>query len=762
MSSPKNDLYEFGPYVIDARSRILLKDGKTVRLTPKAFDTLLVLVQHASQVVEKEQLLKEVWPDIFVEEGSLSHNIHSLRKALGDGSSEPRYIETIPKRGYRFVAPVKIIHADSARVGFSDLANEDVIIEKHTFARVITDEFERTDLPDDFKQVEAAVQPAPLWPVCSRTEATQALTSGVVTPERKTRRMRVVFGVGALVVSAIAAVLYVYMTRGLTPPRASRAKSTLVRLTNNSAIDSRPVWSPDGRSIAFSSNRDGMYEIYVMDSDGSNAKRLTNNLADDVNPMWSPDGRRLVFDTDRDGNGEIYVMDADGSNQIRLTRNNAFDGTATWSSDGNLIAFASNRDTGPPYNPYNLDIYIMNADGSNVRRIVDDPEYDVSPQWSPDGGKIVFVTGRNGNFDVYEMNADGTEQKNLTADNDKGDGAPVWSHDGNNVAFSRTIDGKKQIFIMDANGGNLKRVTNNAADNELPYWSPDSSKLIFQSDIDGNWEIYTISVDGELAQLTDDAADDLSPDWSPDGNRIAFSSNRNGKQHIYVMNADGSSLAQITNSPAEDTEPAWAPDGKRIVFASLRDGNKEIYVMNADGSNPQRLTNDPALESFPRWSVDGRILFTSNRAGQADIYVMDEGGGNVSRLTTMGASRAAWSPDGRKVAFVSRSSEIIGDAYWLQVYVIDADGSNLKMITRSPNSTFVPKWSADGAKIAFVVEYHGARANIFEIPAEGGNLKRLTAGPKFDGWPTYSPDGTKLAFESNRDGNYEIYVMSLR
>jgi Tol biopolymer transport system component len=87
------------------------------------------------------------------------------------------------------------------------------------------------------------------------------------------------------------------------------------------------------------------------------------------------------------------------------------------------------------------------------------------------------------------MNADGTDQRNLTSDNDKGDGAPVWSHDGNNIAFSRRIDGKKQIFIMDADGGNLKRVTNNAADNELPCWSPDSSKLVFQSDRDGNWEI---------------------------------------------------------------------------------------------------------------------------------------------------------------------------------------------------------------------------------------------------------------------------------
>lgn len=741
MSSQENQLYEFGPYVIDARSRILLKEGTTVRLTPKAFDTLLVLVKHASQVVEKEQLLREVWPDIFVEEGNLSNNIHGLRKALGDDSSEPRYIETISKRGYRFVAPVKVSQADTGQIGFRGIEDNAVVIEKHTYARVISDEFEETDLTAGLDQ--------------------PALPSGLVNKQRKKRTIWVGSVAGGLLVAAIA--VFSYMTRApVTAPPVTRARSTLVRLTNNNAMDCEPVWSPDGSKIAFWSNRDGGMEIYVMDSDGSNVKRLTNNLSDDGNPSWSPDGFKILFESERDGNREIYVMDADGSNQLRLTRDNAMDSTATWSPDGSLIAFASNRDTGPSYNPYNMDIYLMNSDGSNVRRIVDDPEYDVGPQWSPDGRKILFMTGRNGNFDVYVTNADGTAQTNLTADYNKSDGAPVWSLDGHNIAFSRKIEGKDQLFVMDSDGANLKRVTHNSANNGSAGWSPDGSKLIYQTDQDGNWEIYTISVDGELAQLTDNAADDVSPDWSPDGNRIAFSSNRNGKQHIYLMNADGSSLAQITNSPGEDTEPAWAPDGKQIAFTSLRDGNQEIYVMNADGSNPRRLTNDPGTDSSPRWSVDGRILFTSYRGGQSDIYVMDNAGGNVARLTTMGASRAAWSPDGKKVTFVSRSPEIIGGAYWLQVYVIDADGSNLKMITRSPHSTFVPRWSADGATIAFVVEYHGVRANIFEISAQGGNLRRLTAGPKFDGRPVYSPDGTKLAFESNRNGNYEIYVMSLR
>jgi Tol biopolymer transport system component/DNA-binding winged helix-turn-helix (wHTH) protein len=720
MSAPENQLYEFGPYVIDARSRILLKDGATVRLTPKAFDTLLVLVQHASQVVEKEQLLKEVWPDIYVEEGSLSHNIHGLRKVLGDDSSEPRYIETIPKRGYRFVAPVKVSRAEATQSEVSAVESE---------------------LP-----VTAATQVQPVAAVVTARPRKRSLWVGIVAV--------------VLLVSAIAGFVYIKRAPATAPP-VSRAKSTLVRLTNNSAWDERPVWSPDGRKIAFSSNRDGKKKIYVMDADGSNVQRITNNLAEDVNPCWSPDGSKILFDSERDGNREIYVMDADGNNQVRLTRNNAVDSTAAWSPDGSLIAFASNRDTGPPYNPYNLDIYVMNADGSNVRRIVDDPEYDVSPQWSPDGRKILFISGRSGNFDVFEMNADGTGQKNLTADYDKADGAPVWSLDGNNIAFSRRVDGKSQIFIMDADGTNLKRVTNNSANNEAPWWSPDGSKLVFLTDRDGNWEIYVTSVDGEVTQLTDDPADDLTPDWSPDGTKLAFSSNRNGKQHIYVMNADGSSPVQITRSAGEDIEPSWSTDGQRIAFTSTRDGNFDIYVMNADGTNQTRLTNDPAVDRFPKWSADGRLLFISNREGQADIYVMDQAGGNTARLTTVGARQAAWSPDGKKATFVGRPAEIINHAYWLQVFVIDSDGQ-VKMITKSPNSTFQPTWSPDGAAIAFVVEYYGARANIFQIDAAGGPLKRLTAGPKFDGHPSYSADGSKLAFESNRDGNYEIYVMNLR
>src|SRR5690349_4167699 len=132
MLRPDNHLYEFGPFVLDARSRILLRDGATVRLTPKAYETLLVLIKHGVQVVDKEQLMKEVWPDTFVEEGSLSRNIHELRKALGDDTSQPSYIETIPKRGYRFLAPLKVSALDDVQTDPALTGGETTVIEKHT------------------------------------------------------------------------------------------------------------------------------------------------------------------------------------------------------------------------------------------------------------------------------------------------------------------------------------------------------------------------------------------------------------------------------------------------------------------------------------------------------------------------------------------------------------------------------------------------------------------------------------------------------
>ena len=296
--------------------------------------------------------------------------------------------------------------------------------------------------------------------------------------------------------------------------------------------------------IAFTSNRDGDYEIYVMDADGGNQLNITNNRHDDWSPSWSPDGKQITFMSDRDGNFEIYVMDADGGNQLNLTNNPDDDRYPSWSPNGERIAFAS-WDGEVKNFVITFEIYVMDADGGNQLNITNNPFDDRHPSWSPDSERIVFASAREGHF---------------------------------RSKFGIT----DEIYVIDADGGNEQRLTENRQNDWFPSWSPDGEHIAFASDRKGdfaNFEIYVMDADGgNLQRLTENRRDDWFPSWSLDGERITFGSRRDGNFDIYVMDANGGNQQNLTNNRDDDRYPSWfnspfsvsAPGKKSTMWGRLK------------------------------------------------------------------------------------------------------------------------------------------------------------------------------------------------
>ena len=576
--------------------------------------------------------------------------------------------------------------------------------------------------------------------------------------------------------------------------------------------------SASGR-IAFASDRDGDFEIYVMNADGSGVTRLTDNDASDTFPRWSPDGQRIAFHSDRDGNWEIYVMNPDGSGVTRLTNNEASDAGPSWSPDGQRIAFISNRDG-------NFEIYVMNADGSGVTRLTDNDALDSTPSWSPDGQRIAFHSDRDGDSEIYVMNPDGSGVTRLT-NNDASDAVPSWSPDGRRIAFHSTRDGDNEIYVINADGSGVTRLTNNDAIDAYPSWSPDGQRIAFTSDRDGNWEIYVMNADGsDVTRLTDNEASDWHPSWSPgtaaapteaptdsgtspgtaqapfelewatstDGVEAGESFTLTVRMHgvreagehggISVsfpsLTQSGGSKERHSSSIADVEALDYTGGLSRVVFhqpgASIyhRQGNRQFaaeYLM-VESDDPSWSTSDDrtlvlritpkAAGEFPI-QIRGWLCrdgYTDCGRNPSEGSSTDQQGWVVEQITvSVAASSAAPAPT---TTPASASGRIAFDSRRdgnREIYAMNADGSGVTRLTDNDASDTFPRWSPDGQRIAFDSRRDG-NWEIYVMNADGSGVTRLTDNDANDGYPSWSPDGQRIAFMSDRDGNLEIYVMN--
>ena len=255
---------------------------------------------------------------------------------------------------------------------------------------------------------------------------------------------------------------------------------------------------------------------------------------------------------------------------------------------------------------------------------------------SPDGRRFAIVKAVEQNWDVFVMDADGANARKLT-DNPLVDYMATWSPDGSRIAFVSVRERNQEIFTMRPDGSDIVQLTRGTANNNTPAWSPDGKSMVFQSDRDGRAQVYVMAADGSAQRaLTRDSIASAGPSWSRDGRQIYYSSQRAGHTEIHVMNADGTGSRQLTTTAAGHSGlPAPSRDGRLIAFWSSRDGNDEIYVMNPDGSNPRNISNNPARDAFLGWTPDGMyILFRSSRDRAAfDLYRMRPDGTGVTRLT---------------------------------------------------------------------------------------------------------------------------------
>jgi eukaryotic-like serine/threonine-protein kinase len=435
--------------------------------------------------------------------------------------------------------------------------------------------------------------------------------------------------------------------------RAPRPSMRFSAITNFAGVQAQPAISPDGRSVAFVSNRDGHYNIYVTLVSGGSLVQITNTPDLKESPRWSPDGTKLVYSQLNDsGVQDIWEVPALGGTPRRLI----FDAKdPDWSPDGRSLAYLNMADD---------TIWISDASGQNRRRVMPPPASPLAntePRFSPDGRELAFILrpgGPYGELAVADIASGKVRQ--LTHDNALAL-SPAWSPDGRSIYFASSRGGTMNIWKIAATGGEPEQITSGQGDDAELDVSKDGKRIVF-STFRENMHIVQLDLESKtgennLKPLTSDPArNQIAPVYSPDGKRLAYFSNRKGaeKESVWISNADGSNPVELVQDSRVNIFPQWTPDGEHLVYNSEESGlhpGAQYRLISISGGAPQTLEG-----SAPDYLFDvgpqGRLLY-KNSKGRVESYSLSNHQTQTLPPHIPGDNwgQLRWSPDGLSVAF---------------------------------------------------------------------------------------------------------------
>jgi len=734
----EKQLYEFGPFRLDPVKRRLLRDGEPVQLTPKAFETLLALVQQSGRTVEKDDLMRRVWPGSVVEENNLNQNITALRKCLGDSRQASRYIATIPGLGYRFVAEVRT--APSAEPD-RPAGNGGTIRTAETTAVSL----EHAATPAGAAangafpaRVAPPAPPTPAPPLPTHAEPAPALP--------KTRRKAAAAFAALLLVGASAAVaLWAYRRAGVPDrdgPNASEIEVTA--LTRTGTIGHAAI-SPDGRHIIYSVSEAGRASLWLRQAAASGAQQIVPPArADYLGLTFSRDGNHLYF-VRAEMNGlarALYRLPTLGGVPTKLLDD--VHSAVTLSPDGGRLAFVRNSKD-------ESSLMVAGTEGGDARRLASRPITDLFkvPAWSPDGELIACSAGSGDRYydnGVVAVRVADGEQRPASPRMWARTGWVEWLADGSGmlVTAREHPDDTDQVWHIAHEGGAARRVTGDSKRYLSISLTADSrTAAAVQTELNSDIWVAPEADAARAQKITFGSGSYLDVSYTPEG-RIVYSSQAGGNWDIWVMNADGGGQRPLTADAGYNAQPSVSPDGRLIAFASSRAaGVFNIWRMDGDGGNPVRLSAGGG-EKFPQWSPDGRWIVYNSVGPDERMYSLwrvSVEGGEPAQLTDGDCRRPSVSPDGARIACFHRD-ETAGGEY--RVIVVPFAGGPPELTFPIPQD-IVPlpfvRWSPDGQSITYPANRDGI-ANIWAQPLSGGLAKQLT---------DFKAEG-RLRFDWSRDG----------